>query len=262
MWDEIAEGVFRKRYEWVDLNVGLVLGGDGALVVDTRTTPAEGAELRADVATLTRLPVRWIVNTHWHWDHVLGNAEFLDAESWGHAACAAHIAEFGEADVASALEWFPAERHGELEGVLPIPPRHTLADTATIDIGGRTVVLRFSGLAHTDSDISIVVPDAGVCFAGDMLESGAPPVFGDGYPLAWPATLARHLDAGSRFVPGHGEVMEHAEAHAQLAELEAVAAVCRQAIAEGASAGAVPDGGPYSAETMQVALSRALLESD
>ncbi|RPI21202.1 MAG: MBL fold metallo-hydrolase [Actinobacteria bacterium] len=263
MWDEIGEGVFRRRYEWVDLNIGLVLGADGALVVDTRTTPLEGRQLLADIARITALPVRWVVNTHWHWDHVLGNSEFAGAELWGHQACAAHIAASGAADVASAVEWFPEERRAELDGVLPVAPGRTFGDTAQIDLGGRSVTLRYHGLGHTDADISIAVDDEGVVFAGDLLESGAPPFFGDGYPLAWPATLRKHLAAGVTYVPGHGAVMDRSAAEWQHEELAMVAAVCARAKAERvAPERADLTGSPYPDDTMRVAIVRALAEGN
>ena len=83
MFDELAEGVYARRYESLDLNVGVVVSGDGVLVVDTRASHIEADELRNDLRSLTPLPVRWVVDTHWHWDHTFGNARFPEAEIWG-----------------------------------------------------------------------------------------------------------------------------------------------------------------------------------
>lgn len=261
MWDEIGDGVFRRRYEWVDLNIGLVLGRDGALVIDTRTSPLEGRRLLDDIASVTTLAVRWVVNTHWHWDHVLGNSEFADTELWGHEACAAHIVASGAADVASALESFPQERRAELDGVTPVAPTATFTREARIDLGGRIVALCYHGLGHTDADVSIDVEGTEVTFAGDLLESGAPPYFGDGYPMAWPVTLRRHLGRGSTFVPGHGAVMDRSGAESQLEELAMVAEVCERAVTDGISPESADlTGSPYPEDTMRQALARALIE--
>lgn len=75
-WDELAEGVFRRRYESLDLNIGLVVGGDGALVIDTRASHGQARVLRQDIRKVTSEPVRWVINTHYHWDHVFGNTMF------------------------------------------------------------------------------------------------------------------------------------------------------------------------------------------
>ncbi len=78
------------------------------------------------------------------------------------------------------------------------PPDRTFGDEGTdLDVGGRRIELRWLGRGHTDDDIVVRVPDAGVLFAGDLLENGATPYFGDGFPLDWPATAdgppgARH----------------------------------------------------------------------
>ena len=76
-----------------------------------------------------------------------------------------------------------------------------------IEVGGRQLELRWLGRGHTDNDIAVRVPDAAVLFAGDLLENGATPYFGDGYPLEWPATATalRELVRGA-VVPGHGDV--------------------------------------------------------
>ena len=73
--------------------------------------------------------------------------------------------------------------------------------------GGRRLELRWLGRGHTDNDLVVRVPDASVLFAGDLLENGATPYFGDGYPIDWPATATalRALVAGP-VVPGHGDV--------------------------------------------------------
>lgn len=95
-WQEIGTNVYRRQYEHLDLNVGAVIGSGGLLVVDTRASHHQGRELQADLKKLTRLPVRWVVNTHFHWDHCWGNAVFQSAELWGHVNCRHELEVNGE----------------------------------------------------------------------------------------------------------------------------------------------------------------------
>ena len=97
-WQEIGDRVYRMRYRSLDLNVGVVVGDDEVLVIDTRSFAAEAAELLADLRRLTRLPCRKMVNTHWHFDHCYGNATLRPAAIWGHQRCAAQLRGQGEVD--------------------------------------------------------------------------------------------------------------------------------------------------------------------
>ncbi|GIH75252.1 MBL fold metallo-hydrolase [Planobispora longispora] len=203
-WREIGDRVYVRRHESFDLNVGLVVGDEGCLVVDTRMSHRQARELAAAIRTVTALP--WtVVNTHAHFDHFFGNAVFLPADIWGHVRCAETAAATGEAQRRKWLHEGPEE----LAEVEITPPGRTFTDAAALDLGGRPVRLRHLGRGHTDNDIVVEVPDADVIFAGDLVEEGAPPQFGDGFPLEWPDTLARLLDLpGEVVVPGHGAVVD------------------------------------------------------
>ena len=103
-WQEIGTNVYRRQYEHLDLNVGAVIGSEGLLVVDTRASHHQGRELQADLKKLTRLPVRWVVNTHFHWDHCWENAVFQSAELWGHVNCRHELEVNGERARAELLK--------------------------------------------------------------------------------------------------------------------------------------------------------------
>jgi glyoxylase-like metal-dependent hydrolase (beta-lactamase superfamily II) len=256
VFDELADGVFRRRYQSLDLNIGVVIGEEGVLVVDTRATHAEADELRSDLSTLTPKPVRWVIDTHWHWDHTFGNARFPGAEIWGHHLCRKAMVERGESMKEDAAAWLP-DRIAEFDKVVITPPTRVFEDNAQLDLGDRIVATSYHGLGHTDSDILITVGDVG--FLGDLVEEGAPPVFDDGYPLAWPGTLRSALDVGSStIVPGHGDVLDRAGAGTQLEEFESVAAIARRCIGEGLSLEEGAGLGPYPEDVMMSALSRAL----
>jgi glyoxylase-like metal-dependent hydrolase (beta-lactamase superfamily II) len=238
------------------VNIGVVIGDEGVLVVDTRASHAEADELRSDLSTLTKKLVRWVIDTHWHWDHTFGNARFTGAEIWGHHLCRKAMVERGDSMKEDAAAWWP-DRLAEIDEVLITPPTKVFEDTTRLELGGVKVGLSYHGLGHTDADIVITVGDVG--FLGDLVEEGAPPVFDDGYPLAWPATLRSALDMGSgTIVPGHGDVLDPRGAESQLGEIEAVAGIARRCLDEGLPVEEAARLGPYPEEVMVSALTRAL----
>jgi glyoxylase-like metal-dependent hydrolase (beta-lactamase superfamily II) len=227
-WLEVGDRVFSRRYRFLDQQIGVVLGDGGALVIDTRTTPDQARELIADIGRLTRFPVRVVVDTHWHYDHLFGNHDFRPAAIWGHERCRSRLIENGEEQRAWVAAKIP-DLVAELETVVIDPPDRTFADTTAVDVGGRRVELAYLGRGHTDADIVVVVPDAGVLFAGDLLEADAAPNFGDAYPLEWPATVRRLLAlVDGPVVPGHGSIGDRAFVERQLGDLESVVAIARR----------------------------------
>ena len=251
---EIADGVFVRRHESLDLNCGLVVGTGACLVVDTRSSLAEAADLAAAVRRVTPHP--WtVVNTHAHHDHCFGNAAFRPATVWGSRGCAADLLATGEAQRAARVAELLAEGDAEAAEQVrraPLDPPDALVDEeAVLDVGGVEVVLRFLGRGHTGHDLVVEVEDARggqTVFAGDLVEEGAPPAFEDAFPAEWPATLGRlHALARGPVVPGHGAVVDADFVGAQRAELLAVLAAAR--------AGRL-DRGPYDGATMRTAAAR------
>jgi glyoxylase-like metal-dependent hydrolase (beta-lactamase superfamily II) len=242
-WREIADRVFVRRYPFFDQGIGAILGDDEVLLVDTRSSAAQARELRADLRRLTASPWR-VVNTHHHFDHAFGNAVFRPAETWGQERCAERLRSEGAATLARVARDIP-DLAAELAETVVDPPDRTFAVRADLLVGGRPVELLHLGRGHTDNDIVVLVPDAGVLFAGDLVEQGAPPSFGDAYPLDWPATLGHLLDrVGGPVVPGHGDVVERDFVAAQLAEIALVAERARRDWPELAGAGDPPRSPP------------------
>lgn len=252
-FDEVGERVWRRRYESLDFNVGVVEGDEGLLVVDTRASHDQADELRSELPELSDKPVRWVVNTHWHWDHTFGNARFPEAEIWGHETCRRMLLEHGDEMKEGAKVWLPDEYHPVIDRVEVVPPSRTFAQRASLAIG-RDVLLDHHGLGHTDADIVVRVPDADVLFLGDLVEESAPPAFGDAHPLEWPHTLASVPLAGS-MVPGHGDTVDRAFVARQQEELEEVARLAGE-VAAGRSPEAAAAEGPYPAEVMRTAFER------
>ncbi len=256
-WQEIGDRVFRRMYHALRFNVGVVIGAEGALIVDTRGSELQARELLDDLRGLTTLPVRWVVNTHYHWDHTWGNSLFRGRPIWGHVECRNVMLTQDEKARDEIRHLFPDMRD-ELATLEVVPPDNVFSDSASLDLGGRTVDLRYLGLAHTNSDIAITVPDAGVVFAGDLIEEGAPPYFNDSYPLDWPETVERLLPfVSGTVVPGHGDVIDRAYVENQWRELQLLADLARQCNAGQLAPEDAARRGPFPEAVMQVALARA-----
>ena len=259
-WQEVGERVFVGRYELFDQTIGIVIGAEGVVVIDTRTSHRRADELISDLRNLTRLPIAHVVNTHMHFDHTFGNARFRPSPIWGHVRCASGMREGGEAARRRITEQLP-ELAEELAEVEIVPPDQLLSDSALLDLGDRQLELRFLGRGHTDNDIVVLVPDAEVLFACDLLENGAPPSFGDAFPLAWAKTGARLLDlAESVVAPGHGEVADRRFAEQQVSALAVLADLCRASLGGQIGVDEVMRRSPFPADTTRVALARATRE--
>jgi len=227
-WVEIGDRVFVRRYAFFDQNIGVVLGGDGVMLIDTRSTHAQAREILVDLRELTATPVSVVVDTHGHFDHAYGNHVFRPAPIWGHERCVTFMERTGEQRRANIAKSEP-EIAADIPEVVIDPPDRTFAETAYVDVGGRRVELRFLGRGHTDHDIVIRVADAGVLFAGDLVENGAVPYFGDGYPLDWPETAFRVAELGvGVIVPGHGDHAGRAFADAQANSIAGLAILARR----------------------------------
>lgn len=202
---ELADGVFARLHDGLT-NAGIIIGDDGVLVIDSLRVPSFARELRADVRRLTDQPVRYLVDTHGHWDHAFGNEVFADVTIVGHVNCRRELEELGEAwrrgVVARNTEW-----SAEVQAVRITPPDLTFDGRLTFRFGGRRIDLVYLGRAHTSGDIFIHLPDDDLLFTGDVAQDGGVPFMMDGHMRDWVETDTRILDLPfERFVSGHGPV--------------------------------------------------------
>jgi len=239
-WNEVATGVFHRRYQPLDVSVGVIRGADGLGVVDTRSSPRQADEIRADLRELGSAPVRWVVNTHAHFDHSFGNQRFgpgsdLNVPIHGHVRLPAHLDRYERPMLA---QWIaageqPAE---EWRDVVITPPTHLVSERDALFLGDRAVTLLHLGRSHTDNDVLVHVPDAGAWLLGDVIEESGPPMYGpDSFPLEWPVTVAHLITLaapGDVLVPGHGRPVGVSFAQRQHDQLAAVAALIRELYAD------------------------------
>jgi glyoxylase-like metal-dependent hydrolase (beta-lactamase superfamily II) len=211
---EIEKGVWVIPDRRVPLvpNVGIVLGDEAALVVDTGMGPANG-RLVLDAARAKAGDRSLLLTvTHYHPEHGFGAQVFKgQAEIVYNRAQLDELHAKGDAYVGMFKTFGPAVEQA-LEGVELVDPDETYSGSHTIDLGGRTVTLREVGVAHTRGDQLVTVDDAGVVFAGDLVEERCFPIFPyfppDDVDLdgsAWIRVLADlEAQAPAVVVPGHG----------------------------------------------------------
>ena len=199
-WRELRSGVYLAVAQPESVNLGLIVGSQESLLVDTGSSPAQGRTLRGSLTAVTDRRLAAVVVTHWHYDHAFGLAAFADIPRIAHESLHSRLASAEAAEEAQRLGLDPAEL-GQ--------PNMELAVAAALDLGDRRVEIAHLGRGHTDGDLVVVVPDADLIFAGDLIESAGLPSFGpDSVPDEWPATLDAVIGlmtAGTLAVPGHGQ---------------------------------------------------------
>jgi glyoxylase-like metal-dependent hydrolase (beta-lactamase superfamily II) len=237
---EVADRVWVARYEWADANVTAIGSERGLVVVDTHGSTAAGRTVLADLRRLGAGAVTAVVNTHWHWDHSFGNAAFREQDPalpiHAHEDAALMVAEQGEYMKKRFAESDDPHRE-EVAATEVVVPDHTFSSTRSLDLGDRLVELVFPGRGHTDGDLVVVVPDAGVVLGGDLIEESARPWIGlDSWPLEWHASLDVVLSLvvpETSVVPGHGVPVDRAFVETQRDDLAVIGETVRRLAADG-----------------------------
>lgn len=214
-------------------NIGFIVGERCVAVIDTGASLAIGQALRAAVRAVTPLPVCFVINTHVHPDHILGNAAFRDDRPTfvGHAKLPAAMAAKGPIyQRALAREIGSAAEGSDL-----IASGQTVAERSELDLGGRVLELRAWRTAHTDNDLTVFDRATATLWLSDLLFAERIPVL-DGSIRGWLAVIDELSGLPARqVVPGHGSPnLPWPQALApQRTYLAALAADIRQALAEG-----------------------------
>ena len=261
-WIEVADGVHVRRHEELDLSLGLVVGDDACLVIDTGGDEMQGAEWAAAVRTVTSLP--WsVVLTHAHFDHAFGTSAFLPCAVLAHPNCVDELVVEGAEDKEKWSAHYDARNQPAIADAIRATrialPNTLVTERTTVDLGGRIVEIEQFGRGHTDHDLVLRVPDADVVFAGDLVENGAPPAFAGSFPASWPTALAGLLDLtgpDTVVVPGHGEPVDAAFVAAQRADIAAVVGLVAAFAAGSVTLAEVLRDSPFPAEATRDALGR------
>jgi glyoxylase-like metal-dependent hydrolase (beta-lactamase superfamily II) len=185
-------------------NGGFVIGDDGVAVIDSFASADAARELLTEIRQRTAMPIKFVINTHYHGDHVGGNGVFAGAgarilahrnvRTWIHAENLRLIGDKAPPNIKTMIEGLTG-------------PSVLYVDGVNLYLGKREIQVRFFP-GHTGGDSVVFVPDAGVAFAGDLLWRNMVPNTVDGTTTAWIATLdtLAKTNAQYTFIPGHGDV--------------------------------------------------------
>ncbi len=198
-------------------NAGVVVTPAGVVVIDALGSPALAEALLEAIRAITPLPVRYVVLTHYHADHIYGLQVFKDRG----ATVIAHQAGRDYLQSDTALLRLQASR----EALAPwidastrlVPADRWIDGDMTLELGGERLHIRRVGPAHTPEDLTIFVEGPRVLFAGDLAFRGRIPYVGQADSRGWIAALSTLIDATPAvIVPGHGPASTEALADLKL----------------------------------------------
>ncbi len=207
-------GVPSQGNEGNTSNGGFVVTDDGVVVYDALGTPSLGWALLEQIRKVTDKPVRYVVVSHYHADHIYGLQAFKD-HTGAVVIAQERAAEYRENDETAdeRADTRLRQRQGALspwvdEHTRIVPPDITFAERVTLTLGGKRFVLLYAGPAHSASDMMMMVEPDGVLFAGDIVQNGRIPHMNsdDVDTGRWLAALKQVEGLKPRFIiPGHGE---------------------------------------------------------
>jgi glyoxylase-like metal-dependent hydrolase (beta-lactamase superfamily II) len=192
-----------------DPNTGVIVGDDAVMVIDTQATPVMAQDVVRHIRSVTDLPVRYVMLSHYHAVRVLGAAGYAPEHIIASRDTYDLIVERGEQDKASEIGRFP-RLFQAVESVPPglTWPTITFSGRMSIWLGKLEVQLIQLGRGHTKGDTVAWLPEQEILFSGDLVEFDATPYAGDAYFKDWPQTLDHIAALKPRaLVPGRGAAL-------------------------------------------------------
>ena len=224
--------MFVGAYEPLTINICVIRDGDQLVVVDSRSSATEGAELAADLTWFAPARVQALINTHAHFDHTFGNQHFgsgsaMSVPIYGHQRLPAHLDQYERPRLEAWRRGAGNEPPRDWDDVVITPPTHLVGTRQQYQLGARRLELIALPPGHTDTDLVVHLPDADTWVVGDVIEASGPPMFGSGcYPLEFPDSLGgllSEIGPDDTIVPGHGPLVDRSFAVAQLTDISDLA---------------------------------------
>lgn len=190
---------------WGISNAGFLEDDEGLLVIDSLLTPSMAYAFNAAIRRVSSAPIRDLVHTHSHIDHVGGNRQFDASEIVAHVNCHAEMDAVASSAKRERRQWMPDAWWDELVEIEPALPTRTFKDNLTLNYGGTAVELMHWGPAHTTGDVLVYLPESKLLFAGDLAFFYATPLCRANM-ANWVHIIDRiehDLDV-EQIIPGHG----------------------------------------------------------
>lgn len=187
-------------------NVGVVIGSNAVLVIDTLISANQAKELIYNIKKITDKPIKYAVNTHFHLDHAWGNSEFAKI---GAKIIGSKDIPFTEEQVNQSMA--SPETFGltpaDLEGTFAKLPDIKVEKTYTVDLGDITVLIKALGHSHTQDSMTVLIKEDNILFTGDIIFNKYHAFIGDGDIKNWTAILKKLKETtATTIIPGHGPI--------------------------------------------------------
>ncbi len=188
-------------------NAGIVIGKDGIVVIDTLVSSKQAKRFIKDIRAISKKPIKYVVNTHYHLDHTFGNADFkrLGAVIISHINDSKNLKAHGETALKNAKDYGLTEK--DMKGTRIAYPALAFTDRMEIDLGDQKIELIYIRPSHTDGSVLVYLPDKKILFAGDILFTNYHPFLGEGNIEEWVKVLDYIMTIDvEKIIPGHGPI--------------------------------------------------------